>query len=715
MNKPLFKDSFPYFYQELDISKLPSHIDPETLPCNSTEVLWWKCENNHEWKQGVKNRTIRGGSYCQYCMGKKPYPGESDLATLYPHLVPEWDTEKNGDLSPVGFATHSRKKIWWICPKGHSYDMRVINRSAGEQNCPYCSGKRVLKGYNDVATTRPEILKFWDYEKNSMTPYEITDQSAKKVWFSCPIPGHSWQGTLVKLGRGKTIECKVCSGYEVISGINDLLSQAPEIAQELVDANPMTLYVYHSKKLTWKCDKGHIWKASPVQRTKYGEGKCPECFYNGRVGKPIGDIKDTNIAVKAPHIAAMWDYEKNGEMKPEEVSFGSMKKIWWKCDLGHSYQQEVNTKVYYNQGCPYCSNNRVFPGFNDLATHTPEAVKWWDYDNNGDLTPQTCAKNTSRVINWVCPDNEDHKFSKQVCSMVRTRPYCPQCMKWGTSVKEKELYKYVCSIYDGTVIENDRKLLGNKKEIDIYLPDTNLAIEFNGLYWHSEERIDDKNYHKEKYELCKDKGVQLLTIWEDDWDLRQDVVKHMIAHKLGVSSHDRVFARKTVVREISPSTTKEFLDAYHIQGYTSCVYRLGLFDGDELVAVSAWRKLDNTLYLDRYATSCQVVGGMGKMLKYGKQYALDHYCDEIVTFSDHCVSDGGLYDTLGFEIDKKLVPDYSYFDFDRRYHKFNYRKKRFKNDDSLFYHENMTEHQLAHMNGLYRIWDCGKTRWKMTV
>lgn len=709
-----FKDKYPQFYQELVKSELSVDIIPEELLCNDKREFLWQCDNGHQWTQVLTNRTKKGGSFCQYCLGKLPYPGESDLATLYPEVSKEWDYDKNED-TPVGFASHSRKKKWWICPQGHSYDMRVINRTAGEQNCPYCSGKRVLAGFNDVATTNPEIIKYWDYEKNEITPQEITKKSARKVWFTCGKPGHSWQGTLAKLGRGKNVICRVCSGRVIIKGINDLASQYPNIAFELVEKDPENTYAFYNKKLTWECNEGHQWEASPVQRTKHNEGKCPYCYYNGRSGKQIGDIKDTNISVKLPEILKEWDYAKNN-VDPQTVSFGSTKKYWWKCELGHSYEQEVNTKIYYNQGCPYCSNNRILTGFNDLATHHPDLVQWWDYENNGDLLPTVCSKNSNREVYWVCINNKDHKFKKTVSGMVRTNGSCPICFSEGRSGLEQELADFVISILpEGTtVLRNDRTLIC-PKEIDIYIPDKSIAIEFNGLYWHSEDSGKDRRYHYDKWNKCKDKGVQLITIWEDDWIGKRSIVEKMLAHKLGVDNSVTIYARRTSIEEISFRESKDFLEEHHIQGSSQGSVYFGLYHGDELVAASVWRKNKTDLYLDRYATSCNVIGGMGKMLKLGKLYAEERELSRIITFADHEVSNGNLYETLGFTLDGQLDPDYKYIVDNQRRHKFGYRLKRFKNDPDLIYRDGLTENQLAEINDLHRVWDCGKSRYVISI
>ena len=189
----------------------------------------------------------------------------------------------------------------------------------------------------------------------------------------------------------------------------------------------------------------------------------------------------------------------------------------------------------------------------------------------------------------------------------------------------------------------------------------------------------------------------------------------MTSHKLGVSSQEKVYARKTTVVEVPFDQAKEFLDNNHIQGKVSGSVYLGLEYDDDIVAVSVWRKNKNTLYLDRYATSTPVIGGMGKLLKEGKQWGEEHQCEEIVTFANHEVSDGGLYEKLGFIKDRELAPDYSYVVGTQRIHKFNYRLKRFRDDPELTYQDGLTENELASLNGLWKVWDSGKTRYVMPL
>lgn len=138
-------------------------IDLDSITIGTHKKIWWKCSLGHEWQAEVYSRNKGAG--CPYCANYKAWAGYNDLATINPRLASEWDYEKNGDLKPIDVTVGSHKKVWWICSKGHEWEMSVKDR-AGRQGCPYCSNKRVLSGFNDLATTYPSLADEWNYERN---------------------------------------------------------------------------------------------------------------------------------------------------------------------------------------------------------------------------------------------------------------------------------------------------------------------------------------------------------------------------------------------------------------------------------------------------------------------------------------------------------------------------------------------------------------------
>ena len=557
---------------------------------------------------------------------------KNNLAYLHPELSQQWDEDKN-TITPDQVLPGSHKKAWWKCNKGHSWTA-VIKSRAGGRKCPYCTGKKVLQGFNDFAYIHPTIASEWNYERNDLKPQEVMQNSGKKVW--------------------------------------------------------------------WICDRGHEWETKISSRVSGGTG-CPYCSGNRVI------IGETDLKTRFPDLIKEWDFDKN-ELPPTSYSYGSRKKVWWLCPKkNHSYKASIYHRSMNKSGCPVCVGQKVLPGDNDIATLFPELSKEWDTSKNLPLTPHDVAAKSTKKVWWKCENG--HSW-KAIISGRTGGSGCPRCCK-KVSTMETEVADFVKSILpqEVGVKTSDRSAL-RTHELDIYIPDHNLAIEFNGLYWHSEKVGKTKDKHIIKWKLCADKGIQLIVVWEDDWMLRRKIVESMISHKLGVSQDRKVYARNTFSDSVDFATARDFLDKYHIQGRSQGSKYIGLYDqGGDLVAVSSWRKNKNTLYLDRYATSCTVVGGMGKLLKKGISYAKENGLEKIVTFSDNSVSDGSLYKTLGFTFDGELRPDYYYKVGMERKHKFNYRVSRFQQDPTLKYIDGFTESQLAELNELDKVWDYGKKRW----
>ena len=197
-------------------------------------------------------------------------------------LLKEIDYDKNKDFNPKKIGRSSTKKIWWKCKNGHSYYTSIGSRTRiNGTGCPYCSGQKILSGYNDLETRYPLLAKEWDYEKNyPLKPNMIMPGSGKKVWWKCK-KGHSYfkaPNSRTNLGTG----CPICANKEVLIGYNDLATVRPDLLQkwnyEKNNSNgilPTTVTSVSGKKVWWKCEKGHQWEAT-IAHISYGRG-CPIC------------------------------------------------------------------------------------------------------------------------------------------------------------------------------------------------------------------------------------------------------------------------------------------------------------------------------------------------------------------------------------------------------------------------------------------------------
>jgi hypothetical protein len=324
--------------------------------------------------------------------------GKNDLATTHPELAKEaegWD--------PKTLSAGSSKYVNWICKKKHFWNAPVSMRAKGF-GCPICNHRKVLKGFNDLATTHPDIAK----EAYGWEPTEYLARGATKLNWICS-KGHVSKVEIRRKVKGS--KCTVCLNQKVLKGFNDLATTHPDLAREADGWDPTTIGSGTSKKLKWKCSKGHNWFATGNSRTQISlrnNSKCPVCL-NQKVFKGFNDLATTN-----PDLAREadgWD--------PTKVIGGGAKKLKWKCSKAHSWFTTINHRKRSESGCPVCSNQRVLKGFNDLASTHPELAKeadGWD--------PRKVIAGTAKKLKWKC--SKGHKWSASGDSRTRGTG-CPTC------------------------------------------------------------------------------------------------------------------------------------------------------------------------------------------------------------------------------------------------------------------------------------------------
>ena len=186
-------------------------LELSAVTLGSHRKLWWRCEKGHSWEATVYSVTIAGCS-CPYCSGLKAIPGENDMRTLHPELMTQWDYDKNAQL-PETVLPGSHEKAWWRCEKGHSWQAMPFSRTKEKgSGCPYCTGKKVLVGFNDLQSLRPKLAKEWHCSLNGeLEPTDVTLGSNKKVWWCCG-EGHVWQAAVYSRTRARASGCPVCAG-----------------------------------------------------------------------------------------------------------------------------------------------------------------------------------------------------------------------------------------------------------------------------------------------------------------------------------------------------------------------------------------------------------------------------------------------------------------------------------------------------------------------
>ena len=287
-------------------------VTPTDVTPGSRHKAWWICEKGHVWQAIVKSRAI-GGAGCPVCANRRITPGENDLAAAYPDLAKQWHPTKNGTLTPRDVVAGTRRKVWWVCGKGHAWQAAVASRAGSGAGCPVCAGKAVVPGENDLASLFPGIEVEWHPTRNGvLTPEKLTPYSNKRVWWRCPL-GHEYRavvGARTVSGTG----CPYCANRKVLPGFNDLAAREPELAAQWHPTlngalTPEQVTAGAHRKVWWQCPEGHIWKAVIYSRAGPQKCGCPVCA--GKV-KPerLERYRQALGEQSRTAAAATWDIQK---------------------------------------------------------------------------------------------------------------------------------------------------------------------------------------------------------------------------------------------------------------------------------------------------------------------------------------------------------------------------------------------------------------------
>lgn len=337
------------------------------------------------------------------------------------YLLDEWDKEKNASFTPDNVTRGSSRKMWWKCEKGHSYLTEIRLKTQGCK-CPYCTNRMVIAEENSLAATNPELAAQWDLARNGdLKPTQVVGGSSKKVWWRCG-QGHSWCAGIASRALGGA-GCPVCAGKAVMSGDNDLQTAFPEIAAQWdIKKNgglhPDQVTPSSNRKVWWQCEKGHSYWMQIASRVQRHSG-CPYCA-GVKVLPGFNDLASHN-----PDIAAQCHPSKNGSLTPEQVTYGSTKRVWWLCPRGHEWKSVITARTYMGSGCPVCSNRVIQTGYNDLQTLYPALAAEWDTEKNAPLTPDQIIRSSGKKVWWRC--RLGHSYQMSPWDRTSRNCECPYC------------------------------------------------------------------------------------------------------------------------------------------------------------------------------------------------------------------------------------------------------------------------------------------------
>jgi len=399
-------------------------LTPNDATPGSSKKVWWKGKCGHEWMTAVKSRTGKGTG-CPICFKKRVTP-EANLRVLCPDIAREWHPKKNGDLTPDDVMRASRKLVWWKGECGHEWQATVYNRSKGT-GCPYCAGKRPCPENN--LANYPALAHEWHPNRNgTLTPEHVTPGSRKEVWWKGKC-GHEWKAA-VRRRTAYGTGCPICAKRRATSADN-LRTTRPDIAAQWHpgmngDLRPEHVTPVSRNQVWWLCKRGHAWQAEVLSRTYSGAG-CPHCTrQKDRTKNKLSDYPElvkNSVRDLYPEIAREWHPEKNGDLTPKDVTYGSKKKVWWKGECGHEWKTAVKSRTTKGTGCPVCAKMWATPERN-LRTRYPDIASEWHPNKNGDLKPEHVAPLSGKKVWWK--GRCGHEWEALVHSRTTGRG-CPIC------------------------------------------------------------------------------------------------------------------------------------------------------------------------------------------------------------------------------------------------------------------------------------------------
>ena len=395
-------------------------LSPATISPNTHKKVWWICPKcGNRWKADIHHRNTGVG--CPACATKQAHSTRiknaiasgSSLAVKNPSLAAEWHSEKNGALLPTNVLPSSNQKVWWLCKKGHEWQAVIASRNDGA-GCPYCD--------SESKTSFPEqavlfyISKFYETKSRYKMNGKELDIFIPSINIGVEYDGRYYHQT--NAAKEKDLRKTL-----FFSGKGIRVIRLNEDKTNSVDADTIS-YRHDAKysELPWAINAlGQILGIEQhidvdLDRDRYQ-------IYE----QYIQLEKKDSLVVCFPDIAKQWHPTKNGKLNPEQVSFGSQKRVWWLGACGHEWQCPVSSRTTGNSGCPVCSGNLIVAGINDLLTKNPELAIEWDYEKNANLSPSALSPFSHKKVWWKC-SNCGNSWQ----AVVKNRTYgthCPVCSR----------------------------------------------------------------------------------------------------------------------------------------------------------------------------------------------------------------------------------------------------------------------------------------------
>jgi len=579
---------------------------------------------------------------------------------------------------------NQKTKVLIGCPEHGDFLQRPDQHLAGK-GCYSCGKKTMaekrkmpLKTFIEKATE----IHGGKYIYNKVSYNFVKD----KIIITCPTHGDFLQkGTTHLSGHG----CKKCCYVST----SEFISRAKEIHGDLYDYSKVLLASNIKSKVPIGCKThGDFEQCADNHLQGYG---CPVCGRASGRRLSLQEAQDRSSEVHEGLYACVGLQWKEGS-------------CWLilLCKTHGEFTQRAQSH-FGGGGCQSCENhNKQGRG----ATSQEQFIAQSQKIGDGLGHSKVDYKSSHTPVILECKKHGDVSLTPS--NRLSKQQGCPRCCS-QKSKQEEQVLLFIESLVEGSSNRN-RSLIG-PLELDIVVPSKKLAIEYNGSYWHSTATGKDRNYHLNKTKACNDKGYDLIHIWDYLWHSKRDIYESIIKCRLGIIS-ERIYARKTEIKQVPVPDAKVFLNNNHLKGYLSCQEFLGLYYKDELVSLvglsynrgkffgsskEAWE-------LVRFATklNCSVVGGLSKLIKHFNKTLLS-YCD-LSTFN------GKGYESSGFVLSHNSDPGY-YYTSNHEIHLPRYKAQKSKLSNLLpNFDENLTEKENMELNKYYRVFDCGNAVYTYT-
>jgi len=576
--------------------------------------------------------------------------------------------------------TASYKPLAITCNDHGPFLQTPSNHFSGK-GCPACGGRAKLDTALFIERSKKVHGGRYDYSKSRYFSNNIP------VEIICPEHGSFMQRPA---GHMKGGGCPKCAGVKLLTQ-DEFIERATAI-HGTYDYS-LVEYVNSMSLVTIVCPIHGPWRQTPGNHM-VGKG-CPKC--SGNV-----TLTTEEFVAKARGIHGdYYDYSKTEYVRAN-------KKVVITCPVHGDFEQTPNGHLN-GHGCFLCNQKGVPAMTHETFLEKARSI-------HGDTFSYHEAK-YDRSWEHVTIHCLTHGPFQQMPEKHLAGQGCPKCAMSGPSkaqIEVSDFLSHYCKVKD-EVLLTDSKL-----RLDMLVPDMNLAVEYHGLVWHSTKMLTDPRKDFKKHKLAEAQGIRVIHIYEDEWALKQQIVKRLLLSAVGALP--KVAARKTKVIEVGHGEAREFYNTNHLQGARQSRVNLGLQHEGVLVACMSFDMLRSSRHnkdarhweLVRYAATHTVVGGASKLLKSFRALGM---CDRMTSYSDNRLFSGAMYAALGFEMTHETDPDYRYTTgravFGRQ-HKSKYQRKHLPNH---FPGCDMTktEWQICEENGLHRIYDCGKKRWDLSL